>query len=340
MLVDIFARRYESVPLRDAFEQRDIGLLVQAFRILSEDIYPYYQSGKEYEPNVTVWTNLQNRLSRELGRRELSPLWGSYTTKAGIQSFKYSLVNVCENWMMQPVQGVPDAHVKERLSLIELGFRERENQIAAINAEPIVSPQNALAGTGRIRLPGDAVEAARAFRAQKTAKFQESVDELNERFRQARYPLHYHNGFVQFSTDDRMQREVETPFWSVVSDPIWKNVDHDMKEALDLRDSGGRDPAFYAARALESTIKIISGKKGWTHGGEKGAHNYIDNLAAKKNAFIEPWESKVLKEYFSEVRNPLGHGPGDDDMRSLTRQQTEWAIEFCMAWIKNLARRL
>ena len=66
------------------------------------------------------------------------------------------------------------------------------------------------------------------------------------------------------------------------------NVDHDMKEALDLRGSDGRDPAFYAARALESTIKIISDQKNWTHGKENGAHNYIDNLATKTNAFITP----------------------------------------------------
>ena len=33
-----------------------------------------------------------------------------------------------------------------------------------------------------------------------------------------------------------------------------------MKEALDHRDTGQRDAAFYAARALESTIKIISDK--------------------------------------------------------------------------------
>jgi hypothetical protein len=67
-----------------------------------------------------------------------------------------------------------------------------------------------------------------------------------------------------------------------VSDSPWENVDVDMKEAIDRRDNGDRDPAFYAARALESTIKIISDTKGWIHGGEKGAHNYIDNLASKR----------------------------------------------------------
>jgi hypothetical protein len=44
----------------------------------------------------------------------------------------------------------------------------------------------------------------------------------------------------------------------------------------------------------ESTIKIISDEKGWTHGGEKGAHNYIDNLGSKKaGPFIESWETQL-----------------------------------------------
>ena len=99
----------------------------------------------------------------------------------------------------------------------------------------------------------------------------------------------------------------------LVGDPKWKNVDTDMKEALDQRDAGVRNPAFHAARALESTIKIISDEKGWTYGGEKGAHNYIDNLGAKKNAFIDPWEADTLKSFSTKVRNPLGHGPGNEE---------------------------
>lgn len=191
-----------------------------------------------------------------------------------------------------------------------------------------------------LRVPGDPVEGARKRRETRTAVFRANVDELNARFRQAGYPLNYHNGFIQISTDDLAQKEIGTPFWQLVSDPLWANVDVDMKEALDLRDSDGRDPAFYAARALESSIKIISDQKGWTHGGEKGAHNYIDNLASKKNALITSWESASLKEFFTHVRNPFGHGAGSSQMPSLTRSQTEWAIEFSMSWIKNLIRRL
>ena len=133
MLIDIFARRYDGTVLRDTFEQRDSRLLVQALRILAEDIYPYYQNGKEDSRGVAFWTNLHNRLSRELGVQELSKQWFSYTTKWNgndhLQTHKNTMLKVCENWLMQPVSGSADEHVKERLSLIELGFREREGEI-------------------------------------------------------------------------------------------------------------------------------------------------------------------------------------------------------------------
>nr|WP_244299211.1 hypothetical protein [Roseibium aquae] len=278
--------------------------------------------------------------------KELSPIWSSYTTKWNgndhIQTHRYAVVTVCENWLMKTVTDSPDVHIKERLSLIELGFRQKENEIATLNASEISESEQLLASLSpsSLRLPDDPQEGARKRREINTAAFRASVDELNARFRQAGYPLNYHNGFIQISTDDLVQKEVETPFWMLVSDPVWKNVDLDMKEALDRRDSDGRDPEFYAARALESTIKIISDQKGWTHGGEKGAHSYIENLASKKNGFILSWESTLLKEFFTHVRNPIGHGAGNLQMQTLSRQQTEWAIEFSMSWIKNLIRRL
>lgn len=350
MLIDIFARRYEGVPLRDAFEQRDQRLLVQAFRILAEDIYPYYREGKEDARGKAFWTNLHARLSRELGLQELSKQWFSYTTKWNgndqVQTHKYAMVKVCENWMTQSGSDSPDVHLKERLSLIELGFREREGEIAAMNASPLPQPPPKPAATlhgthsRAFPIPNNQGDWLRQMRAQTTAAFRLQVEELNARFRQASYPLHYHNGFIQASMDELVQQAVETPFWLLVSDPQWSNVDLDMKEALDLRDSDGRDPAFYAARALESTIKIISDRHGWTHGKEKGAHNYIDNLASKAHGYIAAWEADSLKAFFTHVRNPFGHGAGSAQMPSLSRPQTEWAIEYSMSWIKNLIRRL
>jgi hypothetical protein len=240
------------------------------------------------------------------------------------------------------ISGSADIHIKERLSLIELGFRLKEKQIAAMNSSPLNTADKLAASLSRssLRVPGDPNSGEVARRKSRTGLFSSNVEELNTRFRQNNYPLNYHNGYIQFSMDDLVQTEVEEPFWRLVADPVWTNVDLEMKNALDLRDTDGQDPAFYAVRALESTIKIISGEKGWTHGGEKGAHNYIDNLVSKKNGFIYSWEGAALKDFFTHVRNPFGHGAGNSKMPRLMDPQTDWAIEFCMIWIKNLIQRM
>ena len=128
--------------------------------------------------------------------------------------------------------------------------------------------------------------------------FAASVDELNVRLRRADCALHYHNGYIQISSDNIMQKNLEEPFWAVVSGPLWKNVDLDIKEAIDRRDTGIKDAAFYAARALESTIKIISEQKGWTHGGEKGAHNRVgtayQKLGNRGGLCMKDWIEIVL----------------------------------------------
>ena len=46
----------------------------------------------------------------------------------------------------------------------------------------------------------------------------------------------------------------------------------------------------------------------------------------------------MLKDFFTHVRNPLGHGPGNETMRALSPEQTDWAIEICMCWIKSFIR--
>ena len=257
---------------------------------------------------------------------------------------------VCETWMLKEFDNSTqaDTFMKERLSLIEIGFRKREEEIVTCNANlpnAIETAQRAAAQKqasrrSTLRVPGDRVSGLRALNERLNARFRNSVNELNTRLRNAGCDLNYHNGFIQLSSDSLVLEQVETPFWALLTDQKWKNVDTDMKEALDRRDTDARDPAFYAARALESVLKIVSDEKKWTHGKEKGAHNYIDNLAARRSAFIADWEADALKSFFSRVRNPLGHGPGMGKMPELSRQQTDWAIEISMVWIKNLIRRL
>jgi len=208
--------------------------------------------------------------------------------------------------------GTADTFLKMRLSLIELLFRSAEERAREISAS--------------------APEATRVITR--------AVDELNSRLRHARVELHYHNGLLQSARDELMEARTAEPCWAVLRDARWANVDQELKEAIEHADSQRKDAAFHAAKALESTIKIISDDKGWSTGRERGAANYIDNLVSQQNGrFLAPWEGDMLKAFFIHVRNPHGHGAGSQPPPALTSHQTEWAIETAMAWIKNLVRR-
>lgn len=353
MLTDIFASRYAKRILWEQYTETETKLLTQCFRIIGEQLMPYYDgSGNESETGKRKWKSVHDRLSMELGLHELSPkayfvqstVMGQPHTTTGL----WHMIEVCKNFICAKYTGEvsADRFVKERISFIELAFRLREEELADLDRErpTILGGKNFddLIDFGRgIRIPGKPGEGRRALNKSLKAVFAKYVDELNERFRQGGTQLNYHNGFIQVAADERVEHQVERPFWAAVGDPIWRNVDIDMKEALDRRDGNEKDPAFYAARALESTIKIISDQKGWTYGGERGAHSYIDNLGSAKNgAFLKNWETELLKAFFTKVRNPLGHGPGSSPMPELTVQETNWVIETCMSWIKSLIQRI
>ena len=345
MLTEIFARRYEQPRMWETFYEVQRRLLVQGFQLLNE-MCPYYVDGQKHAQDKEFWTRIHALLAREFGQQELSPSYtGFYNKQDQWQGIHHTTVQMCERWMLQTFDGniSADRFIKERLSLVELGFRQREDFVAVVNSK---LAENIAAATlfdqrGQRKglfLPGKTADGVRATNASLNAKFQMAVEELNVRFRQADCSLHYHNGFIQISEDKTVAQEIETPFWKLVAHPKWQNVDHDMKEAIDLRDTGKGDPALYAARSLESTIKIISDEKKLTTDKEKGAHNFIDNLMGAK--LIEVWEMEALKHFFTKVRNPFSHGPGTAPMPSLTEHQTNWAIENSMIWIKSLIRRM
>jgi hypothetical protein len=223
--------------------------------------------------------------------------------------------------------GTPDTFLKLRLSLIELLFRQ---------AEGIVLASSGVVPRGVTLLP--CLPGHLAPHDQDT--FKRALEELNRRFREASIPLEYHNGFIQFVQDRLTQQQTATPFWDLLQDPKWANVDMDIKEAIDRRDNNRRDAALYATKALESTLKIISDENAWTTGREKGASNYIDNLVSKANSnYIADWEAEMLRLIFGKIRNPHSHGPGTAAPPALSQKQTTWVIESCMGWIKSLADR-
>ncbi|AUQ48696.1 hypothetical protein PhaeoP83_00381 [Phaeobacter inhibens] len=332
MLTDIFAVRYEETELFRSFLRREKRALHQCFTIL-EDFHSYWTEEKAFQKkSAEFWGELQKRLANELGVRSLSQSW--YQAEVGIGEFRREEVKVmadieiCRNWYARDMQEgeTVDEYIKERLSLIEIGLRikfERAEYCreSLRSGDPVASILN------------------KDYSAEIEA-YHRISSEVNTRFRSARFPLNYHNGFFQIEADQIISNAIEQPFWSLVSEPKWCNVDLDMKEAVDQRDNGGKDPALFAAKALESTVKIISNELGQTHGKERGAHGFIDNIAKKSVSFLDEWEKELLKSYFTKVRNQLGHGPGSEPMPQLSPHQTSWAIENAMSWVKLLVLRL
>lgn len=352
MLTDVFFRRYASRPMFESVGQSESALFVQAYRIVNEQIWKYYGYDQKVDASVkTIWAVIHDRLSMEIGVKELSPMYFSYQTewmgKPHTNSGWNDMNIVVEQWLnVKFTDGMdPDVFVKRRLSFVELAFRMREEQVAQANADfpgqlAGAELQNLLPRKP-MTLPGKLSDSVRAINEGMNRTFAANVHELNERLRQAGMPLHYHNGYLQITQDEQLQQQVEQPFWLLVKDAQWKNVSIDMAEAIDRRDTGGRDPSFYAAKALESTIKIICEHKKWTTGNEKGVSDFLNHLESKANgAFIEGWERQSMQRFYSDVRNDLGHGPGSKDMPNFVSQQVDQTIEFCMSWVKSLIKRL
>jgi len=228
--------------------------------------------------------------------------------------------------------GDPDSFIKLRLSLLELLFREAEAMLREYAPKNDVASWWALLQK-RTSPPKSTVEDALV--ATMTA-----IIELNGRFKETGLQFEYHNGLIQRIDDQLTTSEIEKPFWTVVSDPKFGNVDSDMKEALDRRDSGKSDAAFHAIKALESVLKILSDDLGRTRMTEKGAADFVDNLVSSKHGrYIDTWEADAIKSIFRDIRNPLGHGSGNAQPLTLSPEQTTWVIEHAMSWIKSLLRR-
>jgi AbiJ N-terminal domain 4 len=314
MLTDVFHKRYPTFwRFAERVPSQIQVFLRQGSQIVFQDLGPHINDIEE------LCLNAYEKLVREIGH-------GIYNAQTAEEICAGALSEVYDIWNNS--HGNPEEFVQIRFSLLELLLSEAEREIAE------TFPPQRSSGFSLFRKNQSSTP-------MNPEVFRNAVSELNARLREARIPLHYHNGLFQYATDDLTETRVHEPFWSVVKDPKWINVDIDIKEAIDRRDNNGRDVALYALKALESTIKIISDEKGWSHGKERGAANYIDNLISTANGrFIDVWESEQLKALFRDLRNPHGHGPGSAPQPVLSDLQEQWVIDCSMIWIKSLVKRM
>ncbi|MBD8699296.1 hypothetical protein IFT54_05635 [Sphingomonas sp. CFBP 13714] len=352
MLTDAFFRRYEDVQVWSRYGPTEARLLGQLSQLVTLDVHKRNEAEfkeRAKDPAVTGLQTAHDRLARELGREQLSPKY--WFRKVGLpgalrdEAIAYLIERQLANYLTETcnIDYNADGFIKERISLIELALRVRGEQLFATKFLNVM-----MVGGQEVwdKLTFDFTNSDRHARTRRLydaaeAAFNNHVNELNARFQQGGYPLSYHNGFIQLVQDQVVTDRVEKPFWELVANPKWKNADHLVKEAIDKRDRGDRDAVTPAMQALESVIKVISGEKGWDTGNERGAANYINNLVTERDGvrFIEVWEKDALMDLFGQIRNHFGHGPGSDPLPSLLPQQTDWAIDTAMVWIKSLVRR-
>jgi hypothetical protein len=356
MLTDAFFRRYEDVQLFSAFGEPYRRFCGQVVQLITDEVHKRNEKSfkeRDKDPAISGLTLAHDRIARELGVSALSPAYyehfvglGEYRRK---QWSRYLIETLIRNYFgTAPTENTDiDLYMKHRLSFVEQAFQIRSEQILARRVALITMLNNQ---SGKITgeelfntMPLKHVWASTRNGIVADQQILESqVAELNERFRQARMPLTFHSNLIQMSDDALLEEELERPFWNIVADPKWANVDLQMKEAIDHRDRGERNAVSSAMNALESTIKTISDVGGWTKGTEKGAAHYIDNLVKERNGvrFLAVWEKDVLVKLFGDIRNAFGHGPSSGQpLPTLLPEQTAWAIDTCMAWIKSLVRR-
>ncbi len=341
MLTDIFADRYANATITYSSYQSATRFLVQASRMITDQIYPLYNGDADNSENSKILKKIHSDLSLELGLDQLT----SPTDYSGLLSIWSQTANYFKPTFADEDEF--DGFLKERLSFIELAFRNFEDTTKSRNSKLMDShislSQDAklmrLGETMGIPLLQEGYAISQIHLNSENLK--QNLDELRERIRKAGLPLTYSDRYLQISDDALLEEHVKQPFWKAISEPKWSNVATDMHEAIDRRDNGRAEAALSAAKALESAIKIIAHDREATTGKERGAINFIEALASvRRGQIIETWEANVLKNFFSEVRNKLGHGPGMAEATVLTRQQDDWAIETCMSWIKSLINRL
>lgn len=357
MLTDAFFRRYEGTILWPSFGVSERRFLGQAAQLIADDLFVRnkvrYKSSED-DPAMKAQEVAHIKLARELGVPYLIPPRFTHESRAPngnllTHNFPRTTEQKTKLYLSAEFKDSfsADLFMKYRVSFIEIAFQERANQILARKGAVITtlsaSCSDAAAYLSLVADRQGSWQAKEKFTIEaEESAFLSHVRELNERFRQAKIPLSYHNNLIQMSHDNLIEEEIERPFWSLISDPKWSVVDQQMKEALDERDRRDRNAVSNAFNALESTIRTISNDKGWTCGKERGVANYIDNLVKERNGkrFIEVWEKDALVSIFGNIRNEFGHGPpSGQPLPSMLPEQQAWAIDTCMVWIKSLILR-
>ena len=342
MITDIFLRRYPEyevafqnsffVQLFNIYDDHHIGIHGTLLDKIQD--YPYSSYADEH---IRIIAQSQKKLCNELGCPDLNkpeykqPDWG------------YPDYRIFKNYVFDE-----SINPLEKISFFEILFRDTEKHILSEIEFIETNIPTYEARSAQIKAKGanyhddgeEKLKKALPQLERKKLALGNMRTGIEQRLKLHKTELAYHNGHFQKSADPAIELTIAVPSWSLMSDPKYKNVETDMLEALDRYDSGDRDPAFYAAKALESMIKIICEEKGYTIGNEKGAADYLSHLNSSKNGTIIINDEKEELLSMFRIRNTHGgHGAGSKPMPTLTNTQALRYIHSAMVWISNLAKR-
>lgn len=322
MITDIFQTRYNRASLLffEIDTERLHPFFIQTAHIL-QDLH------RALGLDEAFFRNVHDRLAREFGMGRL-------------MNEQANCIQGCAHYLMRPYGLIDepydeaDVFLKRKFSLLELLFRAAEAVVVEREAAFISSDRPR--GIFRLTAP----KAMSPEPQTQRQALNSALTELNRRLRDHRTHLVFHNGFLHVADDALSTEHTATPFWEVVAAKRWRVVDAEMKAAVEHLDRTDQDAGIHGLRALESAIKILSDDNGWSTGKERGAANYIDNLAGKRSgAFIARWEADALRALYRDIRNPRAHGGGSAPPDQLSAAQLKWVVETAMSWIKSLVTR-
>ena len=147
-----------------------------------------------------------------------------------------------------------------------------------------------------------------------------SGNRAERRFRRAKRRGPTDNGFIQFALDADREAHAK-PFWDLVI-PLWKNVDIDMKEALDRRDSNDKDQHENSLRRSKAPSRSCPTQRLDARYGERRGSIRRQPDEQSKWQLLAEWEGEMLKDHFGRS-GTRGHGPGSEPSGL---PQTDWAI--------------
>jgi hypothetical protein len=252
MITDIFIQRYAEfnleevknsffVQLFNLYDDHDLGI----HRTLLDRVDEYAYSSFADE-HIRIIAQAQKKICSELGYQDLDK------PQEYLQpDWRYNEYRIFKNHVFDE-----SINPVEKLSLFEVLFRDTEqhllNEIEFLKTHIPKYEERSLeikqlSESKGVNYHNDGEEKLKKAKPQLEKK-QQALTNLrtiiNERLKQHGIPLSYHNGYFQQSTDPAVEKEIEEPFWELVSDPKYTNVEKDMLEALDRYDSNGRDPTF------------------------------------------------------------------------------------------------